>query len=212
MHYIQTLIAQGEHQQLDFKFEISNAMKIAKTFSAFANTDGGKLLVGVKDNGVIAGVRSDEEYYMVEAAAQMYCKPEVNFSVKQWVVNTKTVLEVYIPKSISEPCLAKNEQGKWLAYIRVLDQNYLANLIWIKVWRRRMQPKGTYIRYTEKEKILFDYLAIHEKISFSALCKLAAVNKKIAEIMLVNLIALNLLEIEFTGVSAYYMAKKDLDL
>ena len=52
--YIHALIAEGEHQQQDFKFEISDARKIAKTLSAFSNTDGGRLLIGVKDNGKIA--------------------------------------------------------------------------------------------------------------------------------------------------------------
>lgn len=76
--YIYSLIAEGEHQQQDFKFEISDARKIAKTFSAFANTDGGKLLVGVKDNGPYCGVRSVEEMYMIETAAQLYCIPEIS--------------------------------------------------------------------------------------------------------------------------------------
>ena len=76
--YIHALIAEGEHQQQDFKFEISDARKIAKTLSAFSNTDGGRLLIGVKDNGKIAGVRSDEEQYMIEAAARLYCRPEVS--------------------------------------------------------------------------------------------------------------------------------------
>ena len=78
--YIHALIAEGEHQQQDFKFEISDARKIAKTLSAFANTDGGRLLIGVKDNGKIAGVRSEEEKYMIEAAAQLYCIPEVEYT------------------------------------------------------------------------------------------------------------------------------------
>ncbi|MDP4292685.1 MAG: ATP-binding protein [Bacteroidota bacterium] len=69
--YIRKLIEQGEHQQQDFKFEISDARKIARSLAAFANTDGGRLLVGVKDNGAIAGVRSNEEFYMVELAAQL---------------------------------------------------------------------------------------------------------------------------------------------
>ena len=50
-HPIEALIEQGEHQQLDFKFEVSDSKKIARTLSAFANTDGGRLLIGVKDNG-----------------------------------------------------------------------------------------------------------------------------------------------------------------
>ena len=52
--YLRDLINQGEHQQQDFKFEISDARKIARSLSAFSNTEGGRLLVGVKDNGKIA--------------------------------------------------------------------------------------------------------------------------------------------------------------
>ena len=44
-HPIEALIEQGEHQQLDFKFEVSDSKKIARTLSAFANTDGGRLLM-----------------------------------------------------------------------------------------------------------------------------------------------------------------------
>ena len=44
------LIAQGEHQQQDFKYEISNISKIAHSLSAFANTDGGRLLIGISSS------------------------------------------------------------------------------------------------------------------------------------------------------------------
>ena len=87
--YIKNLILSGENQQLDFKFEISDSRKIAKTLVAFSNTDGGKLLIGVKDNGRIAGIRTDEEFFMVQAAADLYCKPEVSFESKRWVVEGK---------------------------------------------------------------------------------------------------------------------------
>ena len=99
--YIHALIAEGEHQQQDFKFEISDARKIAKTLSAFANTDGGRLLIGVKDNGKIAGVRSDEEKYMIEAAAQLYCRPEVNYSMQTFHVEGRSVWFSNIGSTIS---------------------------------------------------------------------------------------------------------------
>lgn len=95
--YIRALIAQGEHQQLDFKFEITDARKIARTLSAFSNTQGGRLLVGVKDNGRISGIQSDEEFYMVESAATLYCRPEVKFSSRIHQIDGKNILEVYIP-------------------------------------------------------------------------------------------------------------------
>jgi predicted HTH transcriptional regulator len=48
---------------------------------AFANTDGGRLLLGIRDNGSVAGIQSEEEYYMAEAAAKLYSKPPINFEM-----------------------------------------------------------------------------------------------------------------------------------
>lgn len=68
---LQNLISQGEGKLLDFKFAVNDTRKIAVAICAFANTDGGTLLIGVKDNGKIAGVNAQEEYFMIETAAQM---------------------------------------------------------------------------------------------------------------------------------------------
>ncbi len=99
--YIQKLISEGEHIHQDFKFAISDARKIAKSLSAFANTEGGRLLVGVKDNGKIAGVRSEEEIYMVEAAATLYCRPEIELETHIYHIEGKDVLEVQINGKIA---------------------------------------------------------------------------------------------------------------
>ena len=100
--------------------------KIAKTLSAFSNTDGGRLLIGVKDNGKIAGVRSDEEQYMIEAAARLYCRPEVSYSTQTYQVEGRSVLLVQIDESDRKPVYAKDEAGKYLAYLRIKDENILA--------------------------------------------------------------------------------------
>ena len=50
------MIAEGEHQQQDFKTRIDDSRKIARTLVAFANADGGRMLIGVKDNGTVSGV------------------------------------------------------------------------------------------------------------------------------------------------------------
>jgi predicted HTH transcriptional regulator len=140
--YIRNLIQSGENQRLEFKFEISDSRKIARTLVAFSNTDGGTLLIGVKDNGKIAGVRTEEEFYMVQAAANMYCKPEIVFESKRWVVDGKTVLEVTIPKGTTHPYLAKTDSNKWLAYIRVKDENILASSVHMKVWKKKSSQQG----------------------------------------------------------------------
>ena len=104
--YIHRLVAEGEHCHQDFKFEISDARKIARSISAFANTEGGRLLVGVKDNGKIAGVRSEEEIYMIEAAANMYCQPQVEIETQTYIVEGRTVLKVQIDEPPNKPICA----------------------------------------------------------------------------------------------------------
>jgi predicted HTH transcriptional regulator len=156
--YIRSLIAQGEHQALDFKFEISDARKIARTLSAFSNTDGGKLLIGVKDNGRISGIRSEEEFYMVESAASLYCKPEVHFESKNYSIEGKSVLEIYIPQVDHKPVYAKNEENRWIAYQRVADQNVHAGIIQLQVWKEENKTRGKLIEFTRKEELLLNYL------------------------------------------------------
>lgn len=202
--YIQNLITQGEHQELDFKFEISSARKIARTFSAFANTDGGILLVGVKDNGAIAGVRSEEEKFMAEAAATTYCKPPVQFSSREWVVNDKVVLEITIPKGDEGPYYAKNDEDRWRIYIRVNDQNILANKILANALRRKSSSTGTYITYTDKEKALLEYLEHHDDITFSGFKRLAKISPHRAETILTNLLALDIIAIDVSEKHVVY--------
>ena len=210
---IKNLISKGEHQKQDFKFEISDSRKIAKSLSAFSNTDGGRLLIGVKDNGAIAGVRSDEEFYMIEAAAQLYCKPEILFSTKQWKVDGKAVLEIIIPKNEEQkPILAKDIDGKWLPYIRVDDKNIVANQVLIKVWEKQKLPSGVFINYTENEKILLDYLNTSEYISLSEYCKIANISHRTAQNILANFIVLQIIDIEITTKQTYYRINKDCKL
>ena len=161
--YLQQLIAEGEHQQQDFKFEISDARKIARSLSAFSNTDGGRLLIGVKDNGRIAGVRSEEEIYMIEAAAKLYCRPNVEIGVLTYEVDGKTVLVAEIPKAEQKPVKVQDETGKYLAYVRIADENILATPVHLAVWRQKNSARGTLVKYTERAQLLLDYLAEHQE-------------------------------------------------
>ncbi len=172
--HIKNLIVRGEGQQLDFKFEISDSRKIARTLVAFANTDGGKLLVGVKDNGMIAGIRSDEEYFMVEGAASMYCRPEVKFSTREWTIDGKLVLEITVEKSSLKPHYAPDKDGNYKVFVRVADQNLLANRVLLQVWKHRKQGSAVKIRYREQEELLMHYLQDNGFITLSGFMRIAA--------------------------------------
>ncbi len=133
--FIRSLIAEGEHVRQDFKFEVSDSRKIARSLSAFANTEGGRLLIGVKDNGRIAGVRSEEEMYMVEAAAKVYCDPEVEVEMRVYRPEGRSVLIASVEPAPRKPVMVKEEGGRKLAYVRIADENILASPVHIGVWR-----------------------------------------------------------------------------
>jgi len=202
-------IAGGENQVLDFKFEISDSRKIARSLVAFSNTDGGSLLLGVKDNGAIAGVRSAEEYYMVEAAAQMYCRPEIRYRLKEYVLEGKNILEVIVPRGDDIPYYALSKEDQWMVYIRVGDRNMLANNILLRVWQRIKTNKGVLIRYTDKEKVLLEFLEQNEKITFSRFRKMASISKHVAEIVLINFLLLEIIEIVFDENQTFYRLKPE---
>ena len=196
--YLNKLIQQGEHRQQDFKYCINDSKKIAKSLVAFANTDGGRLLIGVKDNGKIAGIKSDEEFYMVEAAAKIYSRPAIQFKTQQWQVEGKTVLEVKINPSKSKPHYAKDENGKWLAYYRIDDENYLAHKILVNVWKKQNSSFGIYFTYSDEEKFLIELLQKFPALSFSKYLRLANIPRKNAEDILTNFVLMDVIEMKIT--------------
>lgn len=190
--YIANLISQGEHQQLDFKHSISDSRKIARTLAAFANTDGGTLLIGVKDNGNVSGVNSEEEYYMLEGAAQMYCKPEVKLKVTRWDINGKVVLEVYVRADSKNLYKAQDKNGKWKVFFRQKDENFVATPLQVKVWNAIRYRKAVRFNLSHKDQLLIDYLKEHGKITIDEYCRMAFIPHKEAENVLVNLAVLGI--------------------
>jgi len=202
--YIQQLIAQGENQHLDFKYEVSDAKKIARTFSAFANTGGGKLLIGVKDNGTIRGIKTDEEAYMLESAAHIYCKPSVSYTIKSWQIEGKNLLEVSIEESPEKPHLAPWKDNLWRAFVRVHDENFVANAIQVAVWKNQKNEKATLIKYNQVEKKLLDFLDKNKEITLKDFCKLCQVKYPVAKKILINFVTVEVLIIQHSENSVKY--------
>ena len=207
--YIRQLVSEGEHCHQDFKFEISDARKIARSLSAFANTEGGRLLVGVKDNGKIAGVRSEEEIYMIEAAATMYCQPKVELKTQTYQIEGKTDLEIRISEMASKPVYALDEENKPWAYIRIKDENILATPVHLKVWQHSKKTEGTLVEFTEREQRLLDALKEKESLSLNQCCKLCRLNRKAACELLADFIRFGLVEPVFSGHKFYFKLNKE---
>lgn len=204
IHPVSRLIREGEHQQLDFKFEIADAPKIARTLVAFANTDGGRLLIGVRDDGTIAGVRSEEEYFMAGKAAKHFCRPPVQISVKEWTLNKKTILEVIVLKSMNRPHYAKDHNGQWIAYTRINDQNFVANRILLNVWKKMDRSQGVFLTFTDPERFLLQSLEKTPTITLEEFARSAGISDNKTEQILVRFILLRMIRMHFSENHTYF--------
>ncbi len=201
---IYELLNRGEGDKLDYKQNITSASKIAKTMEAFANHNGGTLLVGVKDNQKVSGVKSDEEYYMLDLAARFYCKPEVSLDIKQHTIEGKEILECIVLPGTEKPYYAKDENGKWWAYVRVKDNTLLASKIVLDVLKRNASSQGALINYTSKEKALLEYLSENDRITLKEYKHMINISTRRATKIIVNLISAGLLRSHTTEKTEYY--------
>ena len=189
---------------LDFKFKISDSKKIARTLVAFANTDGGRILIGVKDNGSIFGIKSEEEKYMIQTAADLYCQPQVNFQAKEWNVNGKKILEILVPKSKYHKHRAPDHCNKYKVYIRVKDQNIVANSILLKIWKYQNNKQNIKLTFTEPEIFLLKYLNENDKITLAEFIDKTKISKKEAEKILINFTLTNITKLEITEKMVFF--------
>lgn len=193
--HILDLIQQGEHQELDFKFQVNDAKKIARSVSAFANANGGRLLIGVKDNGRISGIRSEEEYYMMETAASLFCKPSVEFEAIHHKIEGKQVLEVVILPQENRPILAPDPDGHYKAYVRSDDENVVADDILLSVWKMERDKKGAFIRYSEAEKQILDAISESPGVFLEELKSQVDLKYSVLRKVLINFVLTEIIEL-----------------
>lgn len=197
--YIASLIEEGEHEHQDFKFAISDARKIARSISAFANNGGGRLLVGVKDNGVIAGVRNEEDIYVIEQAAEMYCRPSQEIRVTAFrTEGDKTVLRIEIDRSPVRPVVVLEADGSRRAYYRVKDENILAPELMVRAWVASANSEGCVISFSTAEKSLVDMLD-DGPVSVEDFMLSAHVSRASAEDTVIRLHSMGILDFHYNG-------------
>ena len=72
-------IQKGESQTLEFKEQLPKGQQVAKTLIAFANTSGGKLVVGVSDDRQLVGIQDDIFELQDKITSMIYelCAPQL---------------------------------------------------------------------------------------------------------------------------------------
>ena len=210
-YYIEDLVSQGEHEQQDFKFTISDARKIARSISAFANKGGGRLLIGVKDNGVLAGVRNEEDIYVVEQAAASYCRPAQQVEFTAFNVGGGTlIIRATIAAADRRPVFAQDTDRKWKAYYRVADENIVAHPLMIKSWQRREAPDGdaTVFSLSSVESNLLRFLdASPEPVTPRDIALALHISASATDELIIRLAAIGIIEFCYAGKSEFRIVR-----
>jgi ATP-dependent DNA helicase RecG len=120
------LIANGENSGVEFKRDDIRPEQLAKEIVAMANFQGGKMLLGVENDGAISGIqRSNLEEWVMNVIQEKIHPLILPFYEEIKLDGVKTVAVISFPQGISKPYVLR-DRGKEEIYIRVGSTSRLA--------------------------------------------------------------------------------------
>ena len=105
------ILSRGEDSRHQFKADVTNADALAGEIVAFSNTAGGRIFIGVNDDGSVRGLSGDDVArlnQLVANAASQNVRPAVNPLTDNVPHPAGTVMVVSIPEGISKPYMDRN--------------------------------------------------------------------------------------------------------
>ncbi|MCU7960560.1 MAG: helix-turn-helix domain-containing protein [gamma proteobacterium symbiont of Bathyaustriella thionipta] len=124
----QEILNSPESKTLEFKRDLSSPKPILKTLVAFANTAGGRLLIGIRDDKKTLGVDNplDEEERLSSLIADAI-SPRLVPNIELMTVEDKTILVVEVFLSNSRPHYLNKEGVEQGVYVRLGYSNRQAD-------------------------------------------------------------------------------------
>ncbi len=197
---VQRLVAKGEGQFLEFKKKVNFPEKIVKEIVAFANTNGGKLMLGIDDDGTISGTRNIEgEIFVLEDSIKKFINPSIQYTVHTIKLNPRKGIAVFdIPEGKEKPysIKANPNAAHGIVYVRSADESIKASKEMRQILRKRNSDRDEKFNYGEKEKVLMKMLDDSNSVTLQEFATKAQIPKFVASKTLVKLVLANLLEIK----------------
>ncbi len=209
------LVSLGEGASLEFKRKVPRPERIVKEIVAFANTHGGRVLLGVDDDGTIVGVRdAEEEEFSLYQALEAHCEPPVNVTVERISVQPRReVILVTVPASAAKPHFVRNEPdapGRKAAYVRVKDMSVEASREAVRLMRSEKQPADVRFELGDKELLLLRYLDSYGRITVDQFATLADIPRSRASQTMVLLAKASVLQLHTEGKGDYFTLAYDM--
>lgn len=200
------LVAAGEGLYLEFKRRVPQPERIAKEVIALANTHGGRLLLGVDDDGSIVGVRdAEEEEFALQTALRAWCHPVVEVRTERVPITKKRdVIIVGVPESVDKPHYLQNGKANGrAAYVRVADMSVEASAEAIRLMEER-DPDSVFFRFGDQEQLLMRYLDTYGRITVEQFANVADLAEDDARDILVTLAQAEVLHLHHTDRQDYF--------
>ena len=148
----------GESKHVEFKEEIPKKHeKFLKDIIAFANSSGGKTIVGVVDDtGEVVGLGDQNPFKLSDAISNMIsdaCTPQINTEIIPKTIEGKTVLEVEVFHGKNCPYYLTSVGKEKSAYIRVNGTSRPADARTLK----ELELMGQQLSYDTMREIGEDY-------------------------------------------------------
>jgi len=109
---LRSLAARGEDSARQFKADVTNAESLAAEMAAFANSDGGTILIGVADDGSMPGLSLKDvariNQLIGNAAGQLVRSPLTVRTDNVALEDGRLVVALTVPKGIDKPYFDKN--------------------------------------------------------------------------------------------------------
>lgn len=199
---LRNLVAEGEGLHLEFKRKVYYPKKILKEMVAFANTEGGKLCIGVSDDGSIPGLKyPDEELYVLEKALHDFCNPAIDYTLARVNVpytEGREVLVFDIPPSPHRPIylIYNTKRNTGRAYVRIADKSVIASREMRHIMKARASEKSILLQYGENERTLLRYLGTHPRINVETYAQVAHISEREASDILVRMTVANVINVQ----------------
>lgn len=207
------LVSLGEGQHLEFKRKVPRPERIAKEVIAFANTKGGRLLLGVDDDGTVSGVRdAEEEEFALRQALQSHCSEVPAYQLERVAVTPRRdVIVMSVPESAEKPhFLVDGDRKNGIAYLRVKDMSVEASREALRLMRTQDRADDVLFEFGEKEQMLMRYLDRYGRITVGQFASIASISKKRASQTLVLLTRADILRLHASDRHDYFTLAYEL--
>jgi Predicted transcriptional regulator containing an HTH domain and an uncharacterized domain shared with the mammalian protein Schlafen len=198
---LEQLVDLGEGLSVEFKRRVPQPERIAKEIVALTNTHGGRIVLGVDDDGTIMGIdHASEEEFLLRQAVEAHCRPSVDYQTERIVVEPRCdVLVVTIPESSTKPHVVvsdpEEDREEGAAYVRVEAKSVEASPETVQELREQKDRSGVTFEFGETESLLMRYLDDYGRISVSQLAQLADIPPERASQTLLRLTKADLLHL-----------------